>query len=91
MKKRKLGKSLEVPAIGLGCRPSQVALAWLLSEGDDIVPIPGTKRIQFLEENMAALNVQLNPDQIERLNETFKPGVAAGDRYPAGQLKTLGK
>jgi len=75
----------------LGCRPAQIALAWLLAQGDDIVPIPGTKRIQYLEENIAAADIDLKPDQIERLNETFKPGVTAGDRYPAGQLKTLGK
>ena len=75
----------------LGCQPAQIALAWLLSQGDDIVPIPGTKRVQYLEENIAALNIHLNPEQIERLNETFKPGVAAGDRYPAGQLKILGR
>ena len=75
----------------LGCRPAQIALAWLLAQGDDIVPIPGTKRIQYLEENIAATNIDLKPDQIDRLNETFKPGVAAGDRYPAGQLMTLGK
>jgi len=75
----------------LGYQPAQIALAWLLSQGDDIVPIPGTKRIQYLEENIAALNILLNPEQIKRLNETFKPGVAAGDRYPAGQLKILGR
>ena len=61
-----------------------------VSQGDDIVPIPGTKRIQYLEENIAALDIHLNSDQVDRLNETFKPGIAAGDRYPAGQLKTLG-
>lgn len=75
----------------LECRPSQIALAWLLSQGDDIVPIPGTKRIEYLEENMAAMDISLKPDQIEQLNKAFKPGVVEGDRYPAGQLKTLGK
>lgn len=73
----------------LGCRPAQIALAWLLSQGDDIVPIPGTKRIQYLKENVAAVDVHLSLEQIKKLNDAFKPGVAYGNRYPASQLKTL--
>jgi aryl-alcohol dehydrogenase-like predicted oxidoreductase len=62
----------------IGAKPGQVALAWLLAQGDDIAPIPGTKRISYLEENAAADEIELTPDQIEQLNDVAK---AAGDRY----------
>lgn len=69
----------------VGCTPAQLALAWLLHQGDDVAPIPGTKRIRYLEENAAAVEVELSDEQLATLNETFAPGVAAGDRYaPAG-------
>jgi len=74
----------------IGCTPSQVALAWVLAQGEDIVPIPGTKRIRYLDENIAALDIALNKDQMKLLAETFTPGAAAGDRYPAGGMKRLG-
>jgi aryl-alcohol dehydrogenase-like predicted oxidoreductase len=64
-----------------GCTPAQLALAWLLYQGDDVVPIPGTRRITRLEENAAAVQVQLTEDQLRALDETFAPGVTAGDRY----------
>ncbi|MFF2444822.1 aldo/keto reductase [Priestia megaterium] len=64
------------------CQPSQLALAWILSQGDDIVPIPGTKRIQYLEENIGALKIQLSKEEIYRINEVAPKGVAAGERYP---------
>jgi aryl-alcohol dehydrogenase-like predicted oxidoreductase len=65
-----------------GATPAQVALAWVLSRGEDIVPIPGTKRRKYLEENVAALDVDLSEEDIERLDEAFPQGVTAGDRYP---------
>ena len=69
----------------VGCSPAQLALAWLLHQGDDVVPIPGTKRIRYLEENAAAVDIQLSDVQVAALNDTFAPGVAAGERYaPAG-------
>ena len=69
----------------VGCTPAQLALAWLLHQGDDVAPIPGTKRIRYLEENAAAVDVRLSAEQLTALNETFAPGVTAGDRYaPAG-------
>jgi aryl-alcohol dehydrogenase-like predicted oxidoreductase len=69
----------------VGCSPAQLALAWLLHQGDDVVPIPGTKRVRYLEENAAALDIPLGDEQVAALNDTFAPGVAAGDRYaPAG-------
>jgi len=74
----------------LNCKPAQVALAWLLAQGEDIVPIPGTKRISFLEENLTALEITLSDAQQARLMKAFRPGAAAGERYPAKQLAGLG-
>lgn len=73
-----------------GRTPAQVALAWLLRRGDDIVPIPGTKRRGYLEENVKALDVSLTDAQMEKLSEAFGPDVAAGTRYPEKQLAALG-
>ena len=73
-----------------GCTPAQVALAWLLAQGEDIVPIPGTKRRKYLEENVAALEVTLSRAEMDLLEQTFQPGVAAGLRYPAFQLEKMG-
>ena len=72
-----------------GCTPAQVALAWVLAQGDDIVPIPGTKRREYLEENLAALDVTLGADVRERLAAVIPPGAAKGERYPAGALAAL--
>jgi aryl-alcohol dehydrogenase-like predicted oxidoreductase len=65
-----------------GSKPSQLALAWVLAQGEDIVPIPGTKRRKYLEENAGALDVKLTPEDLLRLNEVFPSGAAAGQRYP---------
>jgi len=65
-----------------GCEPSQLALAWVLAQGDDIVPIPGTKRRKYLEENVGALQVKLTKEDLRRIDEVFPPEAAAGDRYP---------
>jgi aryl-alcohol dehydrogenase-like predicted oxidoreductase len=65
----------------VGCTPAQLALAWLLHQGDDVAPIPGTKRVRYLEENVAAVDVELTPEQLAALDEAFAPGVTAGDRY----------
>ena len=62
--------------------PSQLALAWLLAQGDDIVPIPGTKRRHYLEENAAAVEIELDPEDLRRLDEAMPRGAAAGQRYP---------
>ena len=67
--------------------PGQVALAWLLARGPDVVPIPGTKRIDRLEENLGAPGVRLTSDDLRRLDEELPPGAAAGTRYPEGQMK----
>ncbi|PLS08619.1 aldo/keto reductase [Neobacillus cucumis] len=69
------------------CKPSQLALAWLLAQGDDIVPIPGTKRIQYLEENIGALSISLTDSDLARINEVAPKGAAAGERYPEAGMK----
>jgi aryl-alcohol dehydrogenase-like predicted oxidoreductase len=65
-----------------GCTPAQLALAWVLARGDDVVPIPGTKRRSYLEENVGALDVALEPDDLARIEEVAPRGSVAGDRYP---------
>lgn len=64
-----------------GFTSSQIALAWLLAQGHDVVPIPGTKRVTYLEENLRALEVELTPDELAELNAIFPPGAASGERY----------
>ncbi len=81
---------LEQIAAAKGCTPAQVALAWLLAQGPDIVPIPGTKRRQWLEQNCAALDVGLSAAELESLSRAFPPHVTAGSRYPDKQMATLG-
>jgi aryl-alcohol dehydrogenase-like predicted oxidoreductase len=69
-----------------GLSPAQVALAWLLHKGDDIVPIPGTKRRKYLEENVKAAEVRLTPDELSALDAALAPGRVSGPRYaPANQ------
>ncbi len=80
---------LEQIAQRLKVQPAQVALAWLLAQGEDIVPIPGTKRRKYLEMNAGAADVQLSRDDIAALSKAFPPGVTAGTRYPEAQLKAL--
>lgn len=74
-----------------GCTPAQLALAWLLAQGDDIVPIPGTKRRRYLEENMGALNVRLTPADLSRIDEVAPRGVTAGDRYAAEGMSAVNR
>ena len=69
------------------CKPSQLALAWLLAQGEDIVPIPGTKRIQYLEENIGALSIALTETDLARINEVAPRGAAAGERYHEAGMK----
>lgn len=77
-----LVREVERLAAHRGCTPAQLALAWLLSQGNDVVPIPGTKRVKYLEENLGALEVALSPDDLADLERIFAPGVARGARYP---------
>jgi aryl-alcohol dehydrogenase-like predicted oxidoreductase len=72
-----------------GCTTAQLALAWVLAQGEDIVPIPGTKRRKYLDENIAALDVELSSDDLRRLDEILPPGAAAGERYHARGMETV--
>jgi aryl-alcohol dehydrogenase-like predicted oxidoreductase len=76
-------------AADVGCSPVQLALAWLLHQGDDVVPIPGTKRVKYLEENAAAAGVTLTEEQLAALDAAVPVGAVAGDRYPAESMGTV--
>jgi aryl-alcohol dehydrogenase-like predicted oxidoreductase len=73
------------------CTASQLALAWVLAQGEDIVPIPGTKRRKYLEENLAALEIELTPDDLRRIDEVSPRGVAAGTRYPKAMMSSVNR
>ncbi|MCX6623189.1 MAG: aldo/keto reductase [Acidobacteria bacterium] len=70
---------------------AQIALAWVLAQGSGVIPIPGTKRRTYLEENLRALALELDANDLARIAEAFPPGAAAGDRYPAAMMKALEK
>jgi aryl-alcohol dehydrogenase-like predicted oxidoreductase len=89
-KNAQLLEPLERIAAAKKATPAQIASAWLLAQGEDIVPIPGTKRRKYLEQNCAALDVRLGPDEIEALRQAFPLNVTAGTRYPEKQLAGLG-
>ena len=74
-----------------GVTPAQLALAWVLSRGEDVVPIPGTKRRRYLDENLAACDVRLTPEDLARLDAAAPPGAAAGDRYPAAMMAAVNR
>ena len=76
-------------ASALNAKPGQVALAWLLHKGDDVVPIPGTKRRMYLEENVAAEKVRLDPSQMKTLDEVLAPGKISGKRYNDTSMATI--
>ena len=73
------------------CTPAQLALAWVLAQGEDVVPIPGTKRRKYLEENVGALNVELTADDLRRIDEIAPKGVAAGTRYPEAMMASVNR
>jgi aryl-alcohol dehydrogenase-like predicted oxidoreductase len=73
------------------CTPAQLALAWVLAQGEYIVPIPGTRRRKYLEDNLAAINIKLTPDDLARIDKVAPKGVAAGMRYPEFAMATLDK
>ena len=76
-------------AAAKGCTPSQVALAWVLAQGEEMLPIPGTTRRAHLEENLAALDITFTPEELERINEIAPKDVASGERYPEMAMKAL--
>jgi aryl-alcohol dehydrogenase-like predicted oxidoreductase len=82
----RLVEAVERVAERRGCTKAQAALAWVLSRGDDIIPIPGTKKVRYLEDNVGALDVELRQDDLAEMNAL---GAVAGDRYPAPVMATL--
>src|SRR5256714_3397891 len=85
----KIVKRLEEIAVEKKCTPAQLVLAWLLAQGEDIVPIPGTKRRQRVDENLAALEVRLSADDVQRISDVAPAGAGAGPRYPADAMKRV--
>jgi aryl-alcohol dehydrogenase-like predicted oxidoreductase len=86
-KNRELVQRVEAIAEEKSCTPAQLVLAWLLAQGPDVIPIPGTKRLDRLEENLGALRVRLTPADIDRISATIPVGAAAGLRYPEGGMR----
>ena len=86
---KKLGV-LEEVAKEKGFKPAQVAIAWVLQQDENLVPIPGTKRTKYLNENMRAVDLTLEKNDLDRLSDVFAIGETAGTRYPAGHMKLLG-
>ena len=86
---RALVAKVEAIAAEKGCTPAQLTLAWLLAQGDDVVAIPGTRRLDRLEENVGALAVTLTPDDVVRISAAVPAGAAAGTRYPAGAMTAV--
>lgn len=88
-KNLELVRKIETFALSKGCTASQLGLAWVMEQGDHIFPIPGTKRLKYLEENVGALNVRLTPGELAEIESIFPRDAAAGTRYPEGALKLL--
>ena len=84
-----LVREVEDMAREKGCTTAQLALAWVLAKGDDVVPIPGTKRRKYLDENIGALDVKLSEEDQRRLDEILPPGAASGDRYAPQGMTTI--
>jgi aryl-alcohol dehydrogenase-like predicted oxidoreductase len=82
---------VEAMAREKGCTTAQLALAWVLAQGDDIVPIPGTKHIKYLDQNIGALEVKLTSEDLKRLDEILPPGAAAGQRYHERGMETVNR
>jgi aryl-alcohol dehydrogenase-like predicted oxidoreductase len=78
-------------AVAKGCTPSQLALAWVLAQGPDIVPIPGTKRVKYLDENLGALEFRLAPAELEQIDAILPAGAASGDRYHAQAMQAVNR
>ena len=86
-----LAQKVEAIAKRKGCPPAQLALAWVLAQGDDVIPIPGTKHVRYLDENIGALEVKLTDADLKRLDEILPPGAAAGQRYHERGMETVNR
>jgi aryl-alcohol dehydrogenase-like predicted oxidoreductase len=84
-----LAETVKQLAAEIGCTQAQAALAWVLAQGEDIVPIPGTKQTRYLEENVGVLKVALTPEQLGRLNAAFPLGVTVGARYHEQGMRAI--
>jgi aryl-alcohol dehydrogenase-like predicted oxidoreductase len=91
VRNRELVERIESLAMRKKCTAAQLALGWLLAQGGDIVPIPGTKRRKYLEENVAALNVELTPAEITEISSALPPGSATGVRYPEASMQAINR
>jgi aryl-alcohol dehydrogenase-like predicted oxidoreductase len=87
----KLVDEVRAIAAEIGCTPAQAALGWLLAQGDDVLPIPGTKRVRYLEENIAAADLRLTDDQLARLRSAVPTDAVAGERYSEAAMRIVGK
>ncbi|HWZ22537.1 MAG TPA: aldo/keto reductase [Cytophagaceae bacterium] len=90
-KNLELVEKIQTLASKKGCRSSQLAIAWVLAQGEDIITIPGTKRIKYLEENIASENVQLTKEELESIEAMMPAGIVSGARYPERFMNTLNK
>ena len=88
---QQLAERVREIAARIGCTPAQLALAWVLAQGDDIVPIPGTKRRKYLEDNVQAADLELGPAVLAELDAAFPPGAAAGARYPEAAMRSVNR
>ena len=88
-KNLELVENVKELALKKNCTPAQLALAWVLARGEDIIPIPGTKRVKYLEENIAALQVKLTSDDMALIDKILPPGIASGMRYPEEFMKVV--
>jgi len=84
-----LVKAVERIAAEKGCTPAQLALAWVLAQGEDLVPIPGTKHIRYLDDNIGALDVHLSEDELKEIDAVFPRDAAAGTRYPEAMMRRV--
>jgi len=90
-KNLQLVKKIESLAKQKNCSPAQLALAWVMAQGDFIFPIPGTKHINYLEENIGALNIKLSPEELDEINEIAPKNIASGKRYPEAMMGSINK
>ncbi len=90
-KNLELVKKVEELAIEKDVTTSQLALAWVLAQGKDIVPIPGTKRLKYLEQNAEAVNIELSAEDLRKIEDVFPKDAVAGGRYPEEMMKTVNR
>jgi aryl-alcohol dehydrogenase-like predicted oxidoreductase len=88
---RQLADHIKALAANKGCTPAQLSIAWVLAQGEDIIPIPGTKRVTYLDDNLGAAQVTLTRSELDEIDRLFPPGAAAGDRYGEVMMSLVNK